>query len=103
MPSNEEISNRIIEALSKKAPNSICPICKSKKWNVADGYIVLPVSPHPRELHLSGRVIPLVAVTCSNCGNTQLINLIKLGFKPEDFQDLRVDLKASENAEQKKQ
>jgi hypothetical protein len=98
VPSNqEEIKKRIIEALSIRAPHAICPVCKNTHWNVGDGYIVLSVSSHPTEVHMGGKVHPLVAITCSNCGNTQLINLIRLGFKPEDFQELVV----SENVEHK--
>ena len=99
MPSNQEIQQRIINALSAKAPAPPCPICKNNVWTVGDGYVVLPVSPHPTQIQMGGKVYPLVAVTCSNCGNTQLINLITLGFKPEDFQNLKV----SENVEQPKQ
>ena len=96
MPSNQEITQRIIDYLSAKSPGPACPICQKNVWTVGDGYVVLPISPHPTEMHMGGKVYPLVAITCSNCGNTQLINLIKLGFKLEEFQDLRF----SEDAKQ---
>jgi hypothetical protein len=88
--SKEEIKAQIIKALSTKAPKPICPICQNDKWKVADGYVVLPVSPNPREIHMGGRIHPLVAVSCSKCGNTHLINLITLGFKPEELPNLKV-------------
>ena len=89
MLSNKEIQQRLINALSAKVPKPQCPMCKKDSWSVGEGYVVLPASPTPNEIHMGWRQYPLVAVTCSNCGNTQLINLIVLGFKPDEFQDLK--------------
>jgi hypothetical protein len=96
MPSNQEIYNRIVEALSKKAPTPACPMCKHNNWELGAGYVVLPASPDPVQLYMGGKVYPLAVMTCSNCGNTQLINLLTLGFKREDFPELRLKIDAGQ-------
>jgi RNase P subunit RPR2 len=100
VPTNEEIQKRIMEALSSKMPKPICPMCQNTTWTVTDGYMVVPVSARPTKISMGPRGYPFVPVTCSKCGNTQLINLTLLGFKPEDFKDLKVSEEASEKVSQ---
>ena len=66
---------------SKWRPPKACQVCGANTWNVEpqlaelrflnlDGFIV------------GGPVLPLIVVTCSNCGNTVFINAVKAGWIP---------------------
>ena len=61
----------------------ICPICKQNKWNISDK----PVEVRQFQgggLVVGGQVYPLIAITCTVCGYTLLINAIVAGLlKPE--------------------
>jgi hypothetical protein len=70
----------ILAAVSARIPNALCPCCRSDRWNLADGYVILPVSPSAVNRVESGERLPCVALVCTNCGNTQLINLLVLGL-----------------------
>jgi len=72
----------VFEFLNQKwRGGKFCPVCGTNGWNV---------EPQLAELRflsvggfaIGGPVIPLVVVTCNNCGNTILINAIKAGWQP---------------------
>ncbi len=56
-----------------------CPLCRHKAWTLADGIIRLNIGP----VYASGQFpaeMPCVALVCSNCGHTEMLNLISLGL-----------------------
>lgn len=69
-------SSKLIEHLKAKWQNRPCPMCGQGNWTVQDKVFEL------REFHDGAMVIggsalvPIVPVTCANCGNTVLINAI---------------------------
>ena len=91
MPTNEEIQNRIIEAIKKKTGNRVidCPICGHKSWQIGVGYMTLGSAKHPTEQQMGGNMYPNIPMICNNCGNTRLINLLVLGFTEADFNSIR--------------
>ena len=91
MSSNEEIQKRIIDALERILGNRAikCSICGNQSWEVGVDYVVLAASPHPTQTFFGGKVYPSVPIICKKCGNTHLINLMKLGFTTQDFDDMR--------------
>lgn len=73
---------KINEHIAKKwqAPVA-CPVCKQNNWSVSSEILEL------REFHggsmvigRSSAVVPIVPVTCSNCGNTVLFNPLVAGI-----------------------
>lgn len=72
-------SKQIIEFLSSKwFGQKVCVICGLNNWNVHAKPLQLTEF-NRGALLLGGPVIPVVAVTCMNCGNTHLFNAILLG------------------------
>jgi hypothetical protein len=73
-------SEKLITHLKEKWDGRRCPMCKSGNWSVQDKVFEL------REYHGGSMVIggsalvPVVPVTCDNCGNTILINGIIAGL-----------------------
>ena len=72
-------AGKVIAFLNEKWQGRPCPLCGSRKWSVQDSAYEL------REFHGGnlviggGPIIPLIPVTCENCGYTALINAIKAG------------------------
>ena len=73
-------SEKLISLLNAKWRSNPCPMCGVRGWAVLDKVFEL------REFHGgalvlgSGPIIPIVPVTCNNCGNTIFINAIKAGI-----------------------
>ena len=76
---SEELQKRVIEALNIKAPDTTCPLCHTKRWNVVAGTTLLGLkssSAYGSSYTQNG--LPSVAIVCLNCGNTHLLNLTVL-------------------------
>jgi hypothetical protein len=73
-------SEKLINHLKEKWGGQKCPLCLHGEWSVQDNAYEL------REFHGGSMVIggsaliPVVPVTCNNCGNTVLINGIIAGL-----------------------
>jgi ribosomal protein S27AE len=72
-------SENIIQHLSAKWKGRACPMCGTGNWTVSDKVFEL------REYHDgnivlgSGPIVPLIPVTCDNCGNVVFVNAIVAG------------------------
>jgi hypothetical protein len=72
-------TKKFVDHLKDKWKGEPCPLCKSGNWNVTDKVYEL------REFHDGnmvigiGQIVPVVPVTCDNCGNTVLVNSILAG------------------------
>ena len=72
-------SEKFIDHLKLKWRGQKCPMCSTGNWNVSDKIFEL------REFHDgnvvigNGPIVPIVPVTCDNCGNTVLVNAIVSG------------------------
>jgi hypothetical protein len=69
-------SEKFIAHLKLKWHGRNCPMCQAGNWNISDRVFEL------REYHggsfvVGGSpIVPVVPVTCDNCGNTILVNAI---------------------------
>lgn len=98
MASKKEIGDRILAVLRKKMEHGVgCPLCGKATWLLNADFISLPVTNSPRELQLGGEILPLVPITCTTCGNTQMLNLLVLGFS--DLDSLRFEAEAEAQAD----
>lgn len=82
MAFTKEELERIMAALKEKVPKpENCPICGNEDWNVGDNLVAVVLQEDAKQLKLTGSILPCIPVTCSNCGNTHLLNLIILGLR----------------------
>lgn len=61
--------------------NKACPICQENRWDIGEDIMEL----RPFEgggLATGGRIYPLVAVVCKNCGYSYLFNAVVVGMMP---------------------
>ncbi len=67
-------SDVIKEIVSKKWIHG-CPMCGSRHWSMDEKMIMTPIQLNTdRSFKFDGKVLPVVPVMCTNCGNTVLIN-----------------------------
>lgn len=59
--------------------DSRCQICGNTNWNIETKVFELREF-SSGDLALGGPIIPLIPMTCTNCGNTALINAIHAGL-----------------------
>jgi hypothetical protein len=72
-------SSKVIAYLQGKwGTNRLCPMCSRGPWQVENRIFQL-MEFHQGSIIVGGPVIPLIPVTCANCGNTVLVNAIKAG------------------------
>ncbi len=71
-------TKKVISFLSEKWGNRDCPMCGKGPWEVQDKAFQLSEF-HQGNLVIGGPLIPVIPVTCTNCGNTVLVNAIISG------------------------
>lgn len=73
----------LIDKLKEKWQGRPCPMCQSGNWNITPNVFEL------REflggnLNLgSGPILPVIPVTCNNCGNVVFLNALATGLIPQ--------------------
>lgn len=89
---NQQVRDRIIQALEAKilgggGEPQACTICGNRTWGIGS-FAPMTSALMPTQVRLGGQVYPFITIFCSNCGNTQLVNLLILGFSDEDLKTL---------------
>lgn len=84
MTEGSSLSQRQLQDLQKwlaaktRGNPGTCGVCHQSKWSVLDSFVCL------RTVDCSGQetgsAYPHVALSCSNCGNTVLLNALKTGL-----------------------
>ncbi len=69
---------KLIAHLAAKWTGRPCPMCGAANWNAQNSSFQL-MEFHGGNVVIGGPVIPVVPITCANCGNTVLINAIVAG------------------------
>jgi hypothetical protein len=62
-----------------------CPMCDVAAWTIVP-QSRLPLDSQNFSNYFAGKGVPVVLVVCSNCGNTVMLNGIKLGVDEPDPQ-----------------
>jgi predicted nucleic-acid-binding Zn-ribbon protein len=71
-------TNKFIAFISQKWSGRRCPMCGSGPWSVQDKVFQLTEF-HDGNMVIGGPLVPVVPVTCSNCGYTVVVNAILSG------------------------
>jgi ribosomal protein S27AE len=79
-----EIDNeKVLAFLKNKWTNPRCPMCGGGGWNVEQGVFELRKF-HGGNFIMGGPLIPIIPVSCQNCGNTVFVNAIMAGVVDRD-------------------
>ena len=76
-------SKKMIDFLSDKWKGRGCPMCGQGPWNAQNRTFQLTEF-HQGNIVLGGPLVPVVPVTCENCGYTALVNAIIAGVVPRE-------------------
>jgi hypothetical protein len=78
---SQEIQKLILDAIRAKVPNQgPCSFCGTGTFTLTEGYLSLDVTNSAVKGSPATTYLPSVALCCTNCGNTVLLNLIRLGL-----------------------
>lgn len=69
--------DKAVEWISTKWLHQQCPICEHSTWNVDDVVELRQFEGGTLVLGGQSTIIPLVPITCNNCGYTFFINALK--------------------------
>jgi predicted nucleic-acid-binding Zn-ribbon protein len=79
MALSPEQKDKILDRIKERTQTiRKCVVCGNNTWELSDGFFSM--QENLSKLNLGGRGQPCVAVTCNNCGNTNLLNLMVLGL-----------------------
>jgi len=76
-------TDAVIAFLNSKWGNRSCPMCNKGPWSVQDRVFQLNEF-HQGNLVVGGPLIPVIPVSCGNCGHTELVNAIIAGVLPAE-------------------
>ena len=71
MKVNEE---KLIQTINQKWKSKTCPMCGNNNWTIDTDMMTMLGVGNDKSINLGGKIIPVVAVTCNECGNTIFIN-----------------------------
>lgn len=76
------VDQRIVDFLNANwRPPKACALCGLNAWSIEQNIAELRFLSMGAFV-VGGPVIPLIVVTCNNCGNTVFVNAIKAGWSP---------------------
>jgi hypothetical protein len=86
MKFSKEAEQRILAALAERLPEKrlVCPLCKHENWILTNGWVPLRTQESWESVVLTagaGQAILAVALSCTTCGNTHLLNVLNLGLR----------------------
>jgi hypothetical protein len=81
----EKISRNLIEKWSE--PRT-CSVCKKQQWTITDKIFEIHEF-HGGSLMVGGSIVPVITVTCANCGNTLFFNAILLGVVQPEIKETK--------------
>ena len=80
-------TNKFIAFIEQKWGGRLCPMCGSGPWSVHDKVFQFSEF-NEGNMVIGGPLIPVVPVTCNNCGYTVVVNAILAGAIPAPAQSL---------------
>ena len=71
-----------INAAVARVHTQPCPVCgRSDAFGISpEGFVMLRLQEDSASLQLEGSALPCIAMTCTQCGKTELLNALILGL-----------------------
>ena len=73
-------SEKLVNHLKSKWQGRHCQMCRTGNWNVSDSIFELREYNQGNLVIGGGPIIPVIPITCDNCGNIVFVNAILAGF-----------------------
>jgi hypothetical protein len=81
---DEKQKEQIIKLLEEHGVKSICPMCRNKQFQLADGYFNQAIQETIPGVAIGGTTVPSVAIVCVHCGFISQHALGALGLLPNE-------------------
>lgn len=65
---------KLLNTINEKWTNKNCPMCSCNHWQIEKDMVTAVRINQSGGIQLGGNVMPLVAITCINCGNVLFVN-----------------------------
>jgi len=78
------------DLILSKIKGSNCDLCNSNKWEMQNTLFYIQEFNSPSTENPGSAAQPMITMACMDCGNTKLINAIKLGIVDTDGELLPV-------------
>ena len=76
----KEQEKKVLEWFNSKwIGNKICPICNEGMWNASPTIFEMREFRGGDMVVGKGKIIPIIPITCNNCGYTVNVNAVKIG------------------------
>ncbi|NCB74780.1 MAG: hypothetical protein EOM51_08575 [Clostridia bacterium] len=59
----------VVDELNKRIKMPVCPFCGSNSYTLIDGANRVVLQDNLMEFNISGKNIPVIIISCSNCGH----------------------------------
>lgn len=70
---------QLISTINNKWATKNCPMCGNNNWNIDTDMMTMVGVGEDKSVKLGGKMIPVVSITCNNCGNTVFVNPLAIG------------------------
>lgn len=77
----EEVIEFVRDHIDERWGKTGCHLCRANSWTLAEDYTRLELSKFGRTAEMGNRALPCIAIVCTNCGNTILLNMKVLGLE----------------------
>lgn len=71
--------DKFLNEINAKWTNKKCPMCSRNNWNVNKNMVAPMTLSDKGDIELGGQIMPLVTLTCMNCGNVLFVNPLVIG------------------------
>ena len=65
---------KFLEQINAKWKTKVCPMCQKNNWSIGQELVSPMTLSTEGAIQIGGSVMPLVAMTCMNCGNVLFVN-----------------------------
>jgi len=65
---------KFLEQINAQWKTKVCPMCQKNNWNIGDHFVSTVNLSDNGGIQLGGSIMPLITMTCMNCGNTLFVN-----------------------------
>ena len=66
--------DKLLKTINEKRKKKNCPMCGNNDWTIDNNMRAMVGIDENKSIQLGGQIIPVVTITCRECGNTILVN-----------------------------
>lgn len=80
-------NEKLLSIINQRWRSKLCPMCGQNTWNIDDTMVTPLTVGENKDIHIGGKIIPLITITCMHCGNTVFVNPLVIDAVDTDALD----------------